>query len=241
MKCPGQDRRYWKPDAVYEVPCPECGSSVELFKDEGFGRCRQCGHRFLNPGADFGCAAWCALAPQCVGFAPPHAPAAGSAETALGARLFAVIREELGEDAAAMGRVRTAFRYAKQLVQQEGGDPRVVVATALLLEALPRLPPRSETPTTDLRATALPLLVRLQLDDATVEVVCNLLDACQTGAELDSREFQVVWDAHILANAAASRASDDSQTAESPLERLLKTRTGKAIARTLASGPGDDS
>ena len=25
MKCPGQDIRYWKPGAIFEVKCPKCG------------------------------------------------------------------------------------------------------------------------------------------------------------------------------------------------------------------------
>ena len=235
MKCPGQDRRYWKPDAVYEVPCPECGSSVELFKDEGFGRCCQCGHRFVNPGADFGCAAWCALAPQCVGLAPQHAAAPGSSESALGARLLGAIWEEVGEDAAAMGRVRAAFQYAKKLVGQEGGDPRVVVPAALLLEILPTAQSLPKNSPTYPSATMQHLLDRLGLDDATVEAITSLVAACHAGIELDSLEFRLVSDTHLLANAAARRPSDDSQTTENPLEPLLKTPTAKAIARTLTA------
>ena len=34
MRCPGQDSRYWKPGAAYDVTCPQCGSSIEFFKDE---------------------------------------------------------------------------------------------------------------------------------------------------------------------------------------------------------------
>ena len=34
MKCPGQDSQYWKPGAVFDVKCPECGNEVEFFKDD---------------------------------------------------------------------------------------------------------------------------------------------------------------------------------------------------------------
>lgn len=34
MKCPGQDRRYWKPGDIFDVECPQCGNGVEFFKDE---------------------------------------------------------------------------------------------------------------------------------------------------------------------------------------------------------------
>ena len=28
MRCPGQDSRYWKPEAIYNVPCAKCGSLI---------------------------------------------------------------------------------------------------------------------------------------------------------------------------------------------------------------------
>ena len=30
MKCPGQDSRYWKPGAIFEEKCPECGIEWRL-------------------------------------------------------------------------------------------------------------------------------------------------------------------------------------------------------------------
>jgi hypothetical protein len=73
MKCPGQDRRYWVGEPVFDMPCPKCGTMVELFQDEGSGRCRKCGHRFLNPKTAVSCAQWCPQAKECVGFAPGKA------------------------------------------------------------------------------------------------------------------------------------------------------------------------
>ena len=72
MKCPGQDTRYWKPDAVFEVACPQCGKDVEFFKDDTARRCKHCGHRFVNPKMDFGCASYCPYAEQCLGDLPPE-------------------------------------------------------------------------------------------------------------------------------------------------------------------------
>jgi endogenous inhibitor of DNA gyrase (YacG/DUF329 family) len=62
MKCPGQDSRYWGPDAIFDVPCPSCGTAVEFFKDEATRRCTSCGFRFRNPSIDVGCAQWCKYA-----------------------------------------------------------------------------------------------------------------------------------------------------------------------------------
>jgi len=67
MKCPGQDTRYWKQDAIFEVKCPNCGTAVEFFKDDSIRRCPSCGKGLSNPRMDFGCAAYCPYAEQCLG------------------------------------------------------------------------------------------------------------------------------------------------------------------------------
>ena len=72
MKCPGQDSQHWKSGAVFEVKCPKCGTEVEFFKDDPSRKCGNCGHRFLNPDLDFGCASYCQYAEQCIGNLPPE-------------------------------------------------------------------------------------------------------------------------------------------------------------------------
>ena len=72
MRCPGQDSRYWQPGAIFEEKCPNCGHTVEFFKDESSRKCRKCGHKFVNPKMDFGCAAHCKFAEHCFGELPPE-------------------------------------------------------------------------------------------------------------------------------------------------------------------------
>ena len=72
MQCPGQDNRYWDGEAVFEAPCPHCGNELEFFKDDSQRSCKQCGKRVLNPRIDFGCAAYCSHAEQCLGSMPPE-------------------------------------------------------------------------------------------------------------------------------------------------------------------------
>jgi len=79
-QCPGQDKRFWKPDDIFESPCPECGAAIEFWKDDVRRRCRGCGATVANPRFDMGCAAWCKFAEQCLG-----ASAVGETEDAAGA------------------------------------------------------------------------------------------------------------------------------------------------------------
>lgn len=134
MRCPGQDPRFWTEDFVFEVPCPECGAAVEFFKDEARGRCPHCGHRFRNPGIDLRCAEWCALAEKCLGFVPERALAAGEKRTALAGRLLQELKDRFAGQPQRLALLLRSFHFARELAAQEGGEPRVVLAAALLYE-----------------------------------------------------------------------------------------------------------
>ena len=66
MRCPGQDMRFWKHDAIFDVSCPTCGEAVEFFKDESHRHCKKCRRRVRNPRLDLGCAEYCQYAEQCL-------------------------------------------------------------------------------------------------------------------------------------------------------------------------------
>ena len=70
MRCPGQDSRFWKEDAIFEVQCPHCGELIEFFKDDTTRRCRRCNQVLVNPRMDFGCALYCQYAELCLGEVP---------------------------------------------------------------------------------------------------------------------------------------------------------------------------
>ena len=67
VRCPGQDQRFWKPEDIFEVRCPDCNNKMEFFKDEPKIKCRKCGRMVLNPKINLGCAKWCKYAEQCLG------------------------------------------------------------------------------------------------------------------------------------------------------------------------------
>jgi len=130
MKCPGQDSRYWKPGAIFEAKCPKCGSEVEFFKDDTTRRCGQCGHKFLNPDMDFGCASYCPYAEQCIGNLPPEL--ISQKEDLLKDRVAIEMKRYFRTDFKRIGHASRVARYAEQISKQEGGNPAVVLSASYL-------------------------------------------------------------------------------------------------------------
>jgi hypothetical protein len=130
MKCPGQDSRYWGPEAIFEASCPSCGTPIEFFKDEGSRRCRKCGHKVLNPRMDFGCATYCKFAAQCLGDLPPEILAQRS--DLLKDRVAAEVKKHLGRDFRRIGHVLKVVEHAGKISRSEGADPAVVTLAAYL-------------------------------------------------------------------------------------------------------------
>jgi len=191
MRCPGQDPRYWTEDRVFEVPCPECGAAVEVFKDEPSGRCRKCGHRFRNPGVDFGCAEWCSLAEQCLGFVPETSLAPPSSQGALAGRLLREVKDALGGEPDRLARALRTYHHAKELVAKRGGDPRVVLAAALLLGLGPPEVKKA--------------LDQVGADEDTARRVAEVLDAFHAGKPLEAPELPILREADTLAARAEKR------------------------------------
>jgi len=66
-RCPGQDQRYWRPEDIYDEPCPRCGTEIEFWKDEPMRICSGCQNEVRNPRIDLGCSDWCKHGKACTG------------------------------------------------------------------------------------------------------------------------------------------------------------------------------
>ncbi len=240
MRCPGQDRRYWKEDAVFEVPCPRCERPVELFQDESTGRCPGCGHRFRNPKASFDCAQWCAYAEECLGFVPERKAASDPGQGAVASRLIQAIKDEFRDDPPRLARALRSFQYARELLLTEGGDPRVILAASLLLhvaEAHAEASGASEAGAGEAqrssKATQILRSGDIGLDEGTIACVGQLIENFHAGRELDTTEFRVVQDAHTLTLLAAAELPTDPDSLGDVISNRLKTPAARSKARAL--------
>ena len=233
MRCPGQDKAYWKEDPAFEIPCPKCGADVEVFRDESTARCGKCEHRFTNPKIDLSCAQWCAYAKECVGITPAKQSSSNLGEGALASRLIQAVKEEFDGDQQRIARSLVAFQHARELARAEGGDLRVVLMASLLLEIgtfQAANQKRGETgPTT--RITE--ILVELGLDEETIRRVCRTIAACRSPRDGESLECRIVGDSDTLAKLSSPELRADRSRVEDMVENEIRTPAGKKRAREL--------
>ena len=131
MKCPGQDSRFWKQDAIYEARCPQCNETVEFFKDDTARKCPHCGHRFVNPEMDFGCAAYCQFAEQCLGALPDEIKE--KQQDLIKDKVGMEVRRMLMRRPKLMQQAQNTARYAERLGREIGGDMGAIIMAAHLM------------------------------------------------------------------------------------------------------------
>ena len=240
MKCPGQDRAYWKGDRAYEIPCPRCGSTVEFFRDEDSRRCHQCGFRFRNPRLALDCASWCDQAEACMGISRSGSVAPRQPEAAFLGRLIEALEVELSEEPVTFARALLVFQHAKELVPTAQVDPRSVLPAALLLDI-----DRREAAVLD-RTAAQPggkeaasrmerILSTAGLDEQAIRTIRSLVDAYRNRTKPDAIELAILSDASRLASFAKSGAVSHDRLA-SILDEEFATEAGKHRAQSLFRG-----
>lgn len=225
MKCPGQDMQFWKPGDIYEVECPGCGRTVEFFKDDTARRCRSCGHRFANPKMDFGCAAYCPYAEQCIGDLPPEV--AAQQENLLKDKVAIAVKQHYGRDFKSIGHASRVARYAEQIAREEKAGLAVVLTAAYLLDVDPA-DPATNSELTVARA----ILDRVKARAELADQVCELIAHRHRSGNRASLEARIIRDAEMLAHLEEQKCDGglDAATLEQATAACLTTACRKQAA-----------
>ena len=235
MKCPGQDSRYWKPDAIFEAECPKCGNRVEFFKDDRTRVCKQCSHRFLNPGMDFGCAAYCKYAEQCIGNLPPELIA--QKKDLLKDRVAIEMKRYFKRDFKRIGHASRVARYAEQIGKAERGDMAVVLSAAYLHDIGIKEAERKHNSTAarfqeeEGPPIARDILGGLGAGDALIEEVCDIVGHHHHPRPDDDVNFKAVYDADLIANLEEKQEPIFPEKLEGLIAKSFLTESGKALAQ----------
>jgi hypothetical protein len=239
--CPGQDRRFWKPDDVFEEPCPHCGRAVEFWKDDPRRRCAHCGHLVRNSRFDMGCAAWCAFADRCLG------AGAAALEAALCRTLIEEMKKVFGRDRRRIDHAQQVLDWAERILQREAADPLVVVAAAVLHDVgIPAAQRKHGSTAGRYQQIEGPPVARRILQAAGVDPhrtdhVCRIIADHHSARTMDTPAFRILWDADNLVNLFAGARRPPADDAEALARRLFKTPTGRALALDrLRRGAGAD-
>jgi len=223
MKCPGQDTQFWTESAIYEARCPQCGRAVEFFKDDTTRKCGHCGHRFINPRMDFGCAAYCPYAEQCLGDLPPELVA--QKEDLLKDRVAVAVKRYLKTNFKRIGRAGRRARHAEQICSAEQGNLAPVLIAAYLWDLDNTNGTEADAP------VARSILAELKAPEPLVEKVAAILQH-DGGGGIDRR---IVADAAVITDLEEtlkeSRPGQDKAVA--PIAGALQTARGKTYAREL--------
>ncbi len=237
MICPGQDTRYWKPGDIFEVPCPHCGHAVEFFKDESTRRCRNCKELVTNPRMDFGCAAYCKYAEQCLGELSPDL--LSKRRDLLKDRVAVEMKKFFKQDFKSINHAARVARYAEQISAEEKADLAVLLS-ASYLHAIACPETGSEGVSSGAVCGGLgSVQTLLQGLGATEELTERVLDTIralrESGDVTDEKAAHILRDAHAIAEWQEKQEQGlATGQASAPLVNdLLHTEGGKIVARKL--------
>ena len=229
-KCPGQDTRFWKPDDVYFVECPKCGNSVEFFKDDIRRRCKKCGHIFINPRLNLGCARWCQYADQCVG--------------AIGKEEFKEIitlamKEHLSGDKKRRDHALKVLEFAEKILEKEEGNPKVVIAAAILydigLHEVGKKPERAKE--SDQEKNNLPtvrgILERSGSKKEVIEEVCQIIENHHHPEKVGTLDSKIIYDAVRLVNLRLEYDIENKEGLKNIINEGFFTTAGKKMAEEI--------
>jgi len=243
VKCPGQDTKYWKPGAIFEVKCPKCGQFVEFFKDDRTRKCGSCGHRFLNPEMDFGCASYCQYAEQCLGNLPPELLA--QKEDLLKDRVAVAMKRYFNSDFTRIGHATKVARYAERIGRNEGANLAVVLAAAYLHDiGFPEAIDKFGQEAFDHHEAygeivARQILEELAAQPALIDAVCNIIGNHHSLPKDAGPELKSVYDANLIANWKASQKSNpvSPEQLTKQIEGQLLTKSGRKEAINILLPP----
>jgi len=237
MKCPGQDSRYWKPGAIFEVKCPKCDHEVEFFKDDTSRKCNHCGHRFTNPNMDFGCAAYCQYAEQCIGTLPPELVA--QQENLLKDRVALEMKRYFKADFKRIGHAGRVARYAERIGKRERGNLAVILATAYLHDIGIHAAEKKYGSTAakyqeqEGPPIARSILIKLGAKEDLIDAVCDIIGHHHHPGAEENLNFKVVYDADLIVNLEEKQKENLSapEKLAGIIEKSFLTQSGREEAR----------
>ncbi len=217
MKCPGQDMKYWKASAIFDAQCPKCNTTVEFYKDDTSRKCGNCGHRFVNPKMDFGCAAYCPYAEKCLGALPDDF--AGARDNLLKDKVAVEMKRFFQTDFKRIRQATATARFAENIGKAEGGHLAILLCAAYLHD-------------TGL-AAAQTILRKVGAGEPMITEICMLLNHTESILESDTLQAKILYDALALRH--LQEDLKENLNGSIKMQQASETKLFTVSARALAT------
>jgi hypothetical protein len=215
---------------------------VEFFKDDTTRACPACGHKFLNPGMDFGCAAYCEHAAQCIGNLPPELLA--QRENLLKDRVAVEMKRYFRQDFKRIGHASKVARYADEIGRQEAASGLAVILCAAYLHDIGIHEAERKHNSTAARfqeeegpPIARAILEKTGAKAALIDEVCDIVGHHHHPRENETINFKVLYDADLITNLEESQKEKEEGSDPERLEKIIDknmfTETGRQVARRV--------
>ncbi|MDH3897308.1 MAG: hypothetical protein OEV18_07950 [Deltaproteobacteria bacterium] len=231
ISCPGQNTMFWKPDDIFDVRCPNCDRPVEFWKDDSKRTC-DCGHRFLNPKRDLGCLEYCKYAEQCM----PEMFEGESLKALYRDRLLVTAKIKMKPDDASLERSQKIAELVEEILDEEGGQPKVVFAATILGNLVLNSQANGDQSASSAQGDSPSAITRKVLADIGTEKevtdqVCQIIENRINGTSSEDLDSKIVSDALMLADLLDKKALLEEATLERLVDSKIQTETGKRVAR----------
>ena len=231
ISCPGQNTMFWKSDDIFDVRCPNCDRPVEFWKDDSKRTC-DCGHRFLNPKRDLGCLEYCKYAEQCM----PEMFEGESLKALYRDRLLVTAKIKMKPGDASLERSRKIAELAEEILDEEGGQPKVVFAATILGNLVLNSQPHGEQSASSAQgdspsAITRKVLAEIGTEKEVTDQVCQIIENRINGTSSEDLDSKVVSDALMLADLLDKKALLEEAALERLVDSKIQTETGKRVAR----------
>ena len=231
ISCPGQNTMFWKPDDIFDVRCPNCDRPVEFWKDDSKRTC-DCGHRFLNPKRDLGCLEYCRYAEQCM----PEMFEGESLKALYRDRLLVTAKIKMKPDDASLERSQKIAELVEEILDEEGGQPKVVFAATILGNLVLNSQAHGEQSASSAQgdspsAITRKVLAEIGTEKEVTDQVCQIIENRINGTSSEDLDSKIVSDALMLADLLDKKALLEEAALEGLVDKKIQTETGKRVAR----------
>jgi hypothetical protein len=236
--------QYWQSEAIYEVKCPQCNKMVEFYKDDPSRKCSHCGHRFVNPKMDFGCASYCQFAEQCLGTLPEEFVA--QKDNLLKDRVAVEVKRYFKSDFKGISHATRVARHAEKIGKSEEANLAIILCSSYLqnigaLQALQKYGAATED-IIDQESVAIAetILTKLGAKEQLIKQVCGIIASYRHPGSEKTSEINVIHDASLIAAYEEEHKNTplDQARFDDLVDNLLRTEGGRQEARETFSKLG---